>query len=69
MLRMQQIRNRNNARDDKDGARLPQDPSPADIRRECRRIQEEWSESTRQSRQVLPPLPWRVPVFKEGLHT
>lgn len=57
MVRMKDEQNR-------DPERLPQDPSPAEIRRECRRIQEEWSPTRRRRRQARPVPRWTVPVVK-----
>jgi len=50
---------------DRDRDRLPQDPSPAEIRRRCRRIQEEWSEAVRKRRTAVPTPRWSVPVVQD----
>lgn len=50
----------------RDDTRLPQDPSPEEIRRECRRIQAEWSSNRRRRRTARPVPPWSVPVVKNG---
>lgn len=44
--------------------RLPQDPSPEEIRRSCRQIQEEWSRSDRRRRRAITHQKWSVPVVK-----
>jgi hypothetical protein len=65
MLSMRHLPQRHPPRDSED-TRLPQDPTPEEIRRECRRIQAEWSESARNRRMAIPIPPWSVPMVKES---
>jgi len=53
------------ARTERNDAPLPQDPSPEEIVRECRRIQAEWSEAARKRRMAIRIPPWGVPIVKE----
>lgn len=65
MLSMRHLPQRNPPRDDADATRLPQDPTPEEIRRECRQIRGGWSESSRKRRMAEPVPSWRVPVVKD----
>ncbi len=37
------------------------DPSPEEIREECRRIREDWDEATRRRRCCYKPQRWTIP--------
>lgn len=59
-------RKNSSRREDRQSSRRP---TQQEIRRACRRIQHEWSESERKRRRVVKPIPWTVPTVKPDLPT
>ena len=43
---------------------LPEDPTPAQIRRMCERIRKHWNDYTRERREHTGRVRWRVPEVK-----